>query len=113
MAKTIKVYRAQGTWVVRAGDAVVGESRNALELDESGHNPVIYFPRADLAMALMEPSATTSTCPWKGQASYWNIVTPGGTIRDAGWSYENPLEAVAQIAGCIAFHPEKVTVERV
>jgi uncharacterized protein (DUF427 family) len=113
MAGHIKVYRAQGTWVVRAGDAVVGESRNALELVEGGRPPVIYFPRADLAMAFIEPSPTTSTCPWKGQASYWNIVTPGGTIRDAGWSYENPAEMVAQIAGHIAFHPEKVTVERV
>ncbi len=112
MASEIRVYRAPGTWVVRAGDAVVGESRNALELVEGDHASVIYFPRADLAMAFIEPSPTTSTCPRKGQASYWSIVTPAGTIRDAGWSYEDPKEPVAQIAGHIAFYPDKVTVER-
>lgn len=113
MADHIRIYRAQGTWVVRAGDAVVGESRNALELVEGGYPPVIYFPRGDLAMAFIEPSATTSTCPWKGQASYWSIVTPAGTIRDAAWSYETPKDGVAQIAGHLAFYLEKVTLERV
>jgi uncharacterized protein (DUF427 family) len=112
MTATIRIYRAQGTWVVRAGDAVIGESRNALELLEGTCPPVVYFPRADLAMAFLEPSPTTTTCPWKGRASYWSIVTPGGTIPDAGWSYETPHDAVAQIAGHIAFDPDKVTVER-
>ncbi|MFN3641410.1 MAG: DUF427 domain-containing protein [Gemmobacter sp.] len=113
MPSNIRIYRAQGTWVVRAGDAVVGESRNALELVEGSYPPVIYFPRADIAMAFVEPSDRTSVCPWKGTASYWSIVTPAGTIEDAGWSYETPSDAVAQIAGHLAFYPDKVTLERV
>jgi uncharacterized protein (DUF427 family) len=56
MAEHIRIRRADGTWVVRAGGAVLGESTNALELSESGYPPVIYFPRGDVAMAFLEAS---------------------------------------------------------
>ena len=112
MTNDIHIRKAPGTWVIRAGGAVLGESRNALELTEGGHNPVIYFPRADLAMAMMDPSPTATTCPWKGAASYYSLVTESGTIRDAAWSYETPIESAAKIAGHLAFYPDKVTVEQ-
>jgi uncharacterized protein (DUF427 family) len=113
MSDHINIRRAAGTWVVRAGDAVLGESRTALELAEGRYPPVIYFPRADIAMALLDRSDRRSTCPWKGEASYYSIVTSAGTIADAAWSYEHPLPAMAQIAGHLAFYPDKVTIERV
>ncbi|MEM9551883.1 MAG: DUF427 domain-containing protein, partial [Pseudomonadota bacterium] len=46
MTDRIKIRKAPGTWSVRSGGAVLGESQNALELSEEGYNPVIYFPRA-------------------------------------------------------------------
>ena len=70
MSDHIKIRQAPGTWVVRAGGAVLGESTNALELSEGDYPPVIYFPRDDLAMAFLEKTEHTSQCPWKGQASY-------------------------------------------
>ena len=48
MAPKITITRATGTWVVRAGGAVLGESKNALELSEGDHPSVIYFPRSDI-----------------------------------------------------------------
>ena len=109
----ITIQPHTGTWVVRAGGAVLGETTRALELNEKGHDPVIYFPRQDLAMAFLEPSDTRTECPFKGTASHWNIVGKSGTITDAGWTYENPKPAASEIAGHIAFYPEKVTVEEV
>ena len=113
MADHIKIRPLTGTWVVRAGGAVIGESTRALELVEGDYPPVVYFPRDDLAMAFLERGQRTSTCPWKGEATYFTIVAGSGPIHDAGWSYETPKPGVEQIAGHIAFYPEKVTVEEV
>jgi uncharacterized protein (DUF427 family) len=111
MADQIKTRAARGTWVVRAGGAVIGESSNAVELTEASHEPVIYFPRADIAMAFLEPSGRTSTCPHKGEASYFSIAAKSGLINDAAWSYETPKPGVEAIAGHLAFDPDRVTVE--
>ncbi len=113
MADYITIRKAPGTWVVRAADAVLGETSNALELTEGSYPPVIYFPRADIAMAFLDKSDTVSTCPHKGEASYYSIITGSGAIRDAAWSYETPKAGVEGIAGHLAFYPDKATVERV
>ncbi len=113
MADHIKIRPATGTWVVRAGGAVLGESTNALELVEGDYPPVIYFPREDLAMAFLDPSNKSSLCPYKGEARYFSIVAKSGPIAGAAWSYENPKADVAAIAGHIAFYTNKVAVEQV
>ncbi|QYK40986.1 MAG: DUF427 domain-containing protein [Paracoccaceae bacterium] len=112
MADHIRIRTAPGTWVVRAGGAILGESRRALELTEGSYPPVIYFPRADVAMAMLDRTDRSSTCPWKGQASYFSVVTPEGRIENAVWSYETPIDDVSQIAGHLAFYTDRVTVER-
>jgi uncharacterized protein (DUF427 family) len=112
MASHITITPAAGTVVIRANGAVIGETQHALELREGSHGPVLYVPRADMAMALLDKSARTSTCPWKGEASYYSIVTPEATLHDAVWSYESPIDDVAQIAGHLAFYTDRVTVER-
>ncbi len=112
-SKHITIRPASRPWVVRAGGAVLGETARALELDENGHDPVIYFPREDLAMAFLEPSQTQSICPFKGTATYWNIICKSGPIADVGWSYDDPTPEAKEIAGYIAFHPDRVTIEEV
>lgn len=109
----ITIRPETGTWVIRAGGAVLGESNRALELVEGDYDPVIYFPRADVATTFLDSSARTSTCPHKGVASYYSIVTKNGNIADAVWSYEDPKDDVAQIGGYLAFYPDKVAVEQV
>lgn len=113
MTDRIKIRKAPGTWSVRSGGAVLGESQNALELSEEGYNPVIYFPRADIAMAFLDPTEKSTRCPHKGDASYFSIVNKSGTAENAVWSYENPLESVAEIKGHLAFYTsDTVTVEQ-
>jgi uncharacterized protein (DUF427 family) len=112
MADHITIRKAPGKWVVRAGGAIIGESGNALELVEGGAAPVIYLPREDIGMALLEKTASSTHCPYKGQATYYAISTSAGDIPDAAWSYEEPLEGVAAIKDHLAFYPDKVTVEQ-
>lgn len=112
MADHISMTRAGGTWVVRAGGAVLGETEAAVELNEGTYPPVIYFPREAIAMAFLERSPTTTTCPHKGRATYYTIVTKSTRIEDAGWSYESPKEGMERIREHIAFYPDKVTLEQ-
>ncbi|GGO51750.1 Uncharacterized conserved protein, DUF427 family [Roseovarius pacificus] len=110
----IKIRKAEGTWVVRAGGAVLAESKDALELSENGHPDVIYFPRGDIAMAFLDESDQRTTCPHKGEARYYSIVTKSQTLENAAWSYDAPKDDVARIKDHLAFYPsEKVAVERV
>ena len=114
MADHIKITAAPGTWVVRAGGAVLGESTNVLELREGDYDPVIYFPREDIAMAFLDTSDKTTHCPHKGDATYFSVVTKSRTLQDAVWSYENPKQDVAEIKGYLAFDPrEEIAIERV
>lgn len=113
MSDHIHIRRAEGTWTVRAGGAVIGETKRALELSEGSYPPVIYFPREDIAMALLDPSGQISVCPHKGQAEYFTIAAKNGPIPDAAWSYPTPIPAAAAIAGHLAFYPDKATVERI
>lgn len=112
MADHIKIRPATGTWVVRAAGAVLGESSAALELTEGDYPPVIYFPRSDISMAFFDQSETTSSCPHKGTATYFNLEAKSGTVTDAAWSYEAPKDAVAEIGGYLAFFGGKVAVEQ-
>lgn len=111
MSDHIKIRNAPGKWVVRAGGAVLGESADALELTEGDMAPVIYFPRADIAMSFLDKTESTSHCPWKGDATYYAIPTKSTVIEDAAWSYEDPKPEMERIKGYLAFYTDKVTVE--
>ncbi len=104
MADHITIRDAEGKWVVRSGGAIIGESTRALELIEGGHDPVIYFPREDVAMAFLDKTEQTSHCPWKGDASYYSIVNKSSVTENVVWSYENPIEGAEAIRGYLAFY---------
>ena len=112
MSDHMRIHKAEGVWVVRAGGAVIAESRNALELEEGDHPAVIYFPREDVAMAFLDASDSRTTSPGKGEARYFTIRAKSYDIPDAAWSYEAPAAGAEKIAGHLAFHTDKVTVEQ-
>lgn len=113
MANQIKLRNASGKYSIRAAGAVLGESNNVIELSEGDLAPVLYVPRADLAMAFFDKTDTSTHCPHKGDASYYTLEAKSGPIKDAAWSYETPNEDMAAIAGHLAFNTSKVTVEEV
>lgn len=110
MTQSISIRQAGGTWVIRTGGAVIAETKSALELSRGDTAPIIFFPRTDIAMAFLEPSQTQKST--MGSATYFTIHTKSGQIDDAAWSYDAPNENAVEIAGCLAFDGEKVTVEQ-
>lgn len=62
-----------------------------------------YFPPDSVRREYLQPSRTTSVCPWKGTAHYYNIVVAGKENPDAAWYYPNPKEAAKEIKDRVAF----------
>lgn len=62
-----------------------------------------YFPTVSLRREFFTPSDHTSTCPWKGEASYYHVVVDGRENKDAAWYCPSPKPAAAEIAGHVAF----------
>lgn len=90
---------------------VIAETDQALTLKEASYPPVHYIPRADTNMALLAKTDRTTHCPHKGDASYFSIAAGGATLANAIWSYEEPFPAMTEIAGFLAFYPDKVKIE--
>jgi uncharacterized protein (DUF427 family) len=93
---------------VTFGGRVVADSTNTLTLKEASYPAVHYVPRADADMSLLTPTAHSSHCPYKGDASYFTLHAGGATADNAVWSYEQPYPAMAEIAGHLAFYPNRV-----
>lgn len=77
---------------------VIAES-NETTVVEGNH----YFPASAVNMDYFTKSATTTSCPWKGVASYYSVAVDGKENADAAWYYANPKEAASEIEGKIAF----------
>ena len=105
----ITISPTEAKVVIRVGDEVVAESTRALTLQESNYPAVQYLPIADVTAGLSS-TATATYCPYKGDASYYTLATADGEIVDAIWTYQAPYPAVAEIAGHVAFYPNKVTI---
>lgn len=96
--------------VVRRDGVLLAESTRPVLLLETGLPTRYYLPEADVALELLEPSATTSLCPYKGVADrYFSVVGQDGG-RDLVWSYSDPKPAVGLVAGRLAFYDEHVDV---
>src|SRR5262249_14167929 len=93
---------------VLLGGEVVAETTRALTLREASYTPVQYIPRADARMALLAKTDRSTHCPYKGDASYYTVEAGGRRAENAVWSYEAPFPAMAEIAGHLAFYPDRV-----
>lgn len=91
----------------------IADSTHALELREASYPPVYYVPMADVDHAALRPSDTTSHCPYKGDASYYDVIDPHTlqAVDDAVWQYRSPYPSVDRIAEYVAFYPDRVDIE--
>jgi uncharacterized protein (DUF427 family) len=94
--------------VVCVAGIEIANSKNALILREANYPPVLYFPRQDADMSLLERTGHLTYCPYKGDCSYYSIPLGGAKSANAVWTYEHPYAAVAQIHGHLAFYRERV-----
>jgi uncharacterized protein (DUF427 family) len=93
---------------VTVAGRVVADTMRALTLRESTYPPVQYIPREDAVMDLMVRTDHATHCPYKGDAAYYSVAADGRTAANAVWTYEHPFPAVAEIAGHLAFYPNRV-----
>jgi uncharacterized protein (DUF427 family) len=62
-----------------------------------------YFPPDSVNKEYLQPSSSHTTCPWKGEASYYDVVVNGEINGDAAWYYPAPKPAAAEIKNRVAF----------
>lgn len=95
--------------VVRAGNRVIADTTRPLTLQESTYPAVHYIPIQDVDQSVLQRTDTSTYCPYKGDASYYTI-TGGEELTDVVWFYEEPYAPVKEIAGHVAFYPNKVSI---
>jgi len=78
--------------------AVIAESDKTVQIEGNQ-----YFPPDSVNRQYLVPSSTTTTCPWKGKASYYSIEVGGKKNPDAAWYYPQPSAAAAEIKDHLAF----------
>jgi uncharacterized protein (DUF427 family) len=105
---TITIIPANRHIEVRVGGQKLAESDRAMRLDETGLPARYYIPREDVRTDLLRPTARKTTCPFKGQASYWSAHVGDEIHKDLVWSYETPIPEAERIAGLMCFYNERV-----
>ncbi len=69
-----------------------------------------YFPPESINKEFFSTTDSHTVCPWKGEASYYDIKVNGDTNEDAAWYYPSPKEAALKIKDYVAFwHGVEVT----
>lgn len=91
----------------------LARSTHTLKVKEVGrdiYDPVLYFPRADVAMQRLAKTAKTTHCPLKGHTAYFDAVLEARRVSDVAWSYENTIAEAAMLKDYIAFDTRLVQV---
>jgi uncharacterized protein (DUF427 family) len=92
---------------IEVAGEIVADTAAALMLHETGLLPVYYFPLDDIRSDLLHPTDHHTTCPFKGEASYWSLTAGDRVEENLVWTYPEPLDEVAAIAGHAAFYLDR------
>lgn len=95
---------------VVVGGETVAETRRPRLVFETWHPTRYYIPPEDIRMDLLESSAASSRCPYKGIASYWSVRIGGKLFPDLVWSYKEPIPECPKIKGLCSFFQEREAV---
>ncbi len=107
-AHAITIEKNPNRITVTFNGTVLADTQRALILKEGPLPPVNYIPREDVQMSCLERTDHSTHCPFKGDASYFSVSVNGKTAENAVWTYEAPIDSVAQIKDYVVFYPEKM-----
>jgi uncharacterized protein (DUF427 family) len=88
----------------------IAESDRAVRLDETGLPARYYIPRDDVRTDVLVPTSHKTTCPYKGEASYWSVQLGDKVYDNIVWGYQTPIPAAEGITGLLCFYPDRVDV---
>ncbi len=95
---------------VEVGGQVIAETGRPHLLFETGLPTRYYLPAEDVRMEFLEPSTTTSRCPYKGIASYWSVRVGDSVSPDLVWSYPAPIPECPKVKGLLCFFNERTDI---
>lgn len=95
--------------VTRGGHTIASSGR-ALTLREADYPAAQYIPFEDVDASLLQATEHSTYCAYKGNANYFSVVIDGDESENSVWQYSAPHEAVAPIAGHVAFYPDRVQI---
>jgi uncharacterized protein (DUF427 family) len=93
---------------VRLDDELIAETRAARRVLETASPPTFYLPPDAVRRDCLQPDSNSSFCEWKGRAVYFSVCAGGHCVRNAAWSYPDPLADFAGIRDYLAFYPGRV-----
>ncbi|HTS95559.1 MAG TPA: DUF427 domain-containing protein [Streptosporangiaceae bacterium] len=105
---TITITPAELHVEVTLGGEKLAESDRPVLLEETGLPTRYYLPREDVRTDLLKPTDSATTCPFKGQASYWSAEVGGEVFQDVVWSYQTPIPQAEGITGLMCFYSDRV-----
>ncbi len=108
-----RLERTTALLEVVLGGAVVAATREGWRVLETSHPPTYYLPQAAFVPGALRPTAGSSWCEWKGQASYFDLVSGPAVAARAAWTYERPSPGFEELAGAIAVMAAQVEECRV
>jgi uncharacterized protein (DUF427 family) len=104
----ITIAKSASRVVVSVAGHKIADSTDALSFHEASYPEVLYIPRKDVDMSLLERTDHSTYCPYKGECSYYSIPAGGERSINAVWTYESPYDAVTQIGEYVAFYRDRV-----
>ena len=100
-----RVEPFSGSVTIELGGQVIASTRRSWRVLETSHPPTFYLPRSCFRDGVLRSADGATWCEWKGQARYFDLVTPERVAAKAAWSYPVPTPGFAAIAGAIAVMP--------
>lgn len=104
----------RGSITIELGGQEIASTTRAWRVLETSHPPTYYLPREAFADGVLRPADGASWCEWKGQASYFDLVTPAREALRAAWTYPRPTPrfvAIADAIAVLAAHVDRCTVD--
>ncbi|HVA75165.1 MAG TPA: DUF427 domain-containing protein [Acidimicrobiales bacterium] len=107
---TINIVPSKAHVEVRLDGNLLASTDRAMRLEETGLPPRYYLPRDDVRMDLLRSTSFHTTCPFKGEASYFSVEIDGRTHDGIVWSYETPKPEASDIGGMLSFYPDRTEI---